>query len=348
MWKTSLQIILLSLLALGLTACAARGDLGGAQPEGAAPPAPTPITVCYSGTSSGQIVAWYAYENQLFAQYGLDVSLVLVNGGSNAVSTLIAGESDICQVGGPAVVNAVAAGEDLVIIGGLINRYTYSLVVTPDVEAPEDLKGRAIAIGGRPGGVSDTSARAALGYLGLEPEQDVALVTVGQQPDRLAALEAGDVAGTMVAVPVTTVAEQQGFKRLVDLSTLDIPFQQTSISTTRDYLEANREDALNFMRAIIEATAAMKRDEAGVAAVMAEYMLLDPEEDAPALSEAYDVIVLNELTQLPYPTLEGLQASLDTLETQNPAAANLEPGDFVDTSLVEEIEASGFVDELYE
>jgi NitT/TauT family transport system substrate-binding protein len=288
----------------------------------------------------------YAFEKGLFKKHGLDVNLVYISSGSKAAAALIAGDIDFCQVSGPAIVNAVVAGEDLVMIGGLFNSYVYSLMVTPDIKSAADLKGKAVAIS-EPGSSSDAAMRAALASLELKPDEDVAILAVGGQAERLAAMETGQVVGTLVSVPETIEAEEKGYQVLLDMSTLDAAYQHTGIATTRSAIKANREIALNLMKAISEAIALMKQDEKGTIEVMAEYLLLDVEEDAPSLTEAYEVLIQGYLVKTPYPTLEGLQTQLKSLEAENPEAANFEPEDVTDLSIMRELEKSGFIDELY-
>jgi hypothetical protein len=43
----------------------------------------------------------------------------------------------------------------------------------------------------------------------------------------------------------------------------------------------------------------------------------------------------------PYPTLEGIQAALDFLADKEPKAKQAQPKDFVDLSLLQEIEKAG-------
>jgi ABC-type nitrate/sulfonate/bicarbonate transport system substrate-binding protein len=97
------------------------------------------INVCYSGESGTQIVTWYAFEKDIFAKYGLKVNLMSISGGSTATTAMIAGEMDFCQISGPAIVNAVVANQDIVMIAGLFNTYVTSLMVTSDIKKPEDL-----------------------------------------------------------------------------------------------------------------------------------------------------------------------------------------------------------------
>ena len=49
----------------------------------------------------------------------------------------------------------------------------------------------------------------------------------------------------------------------------------------------------------------------------------------------------------PYPTLKGVQIILRELGAKDPAARSARPEQFVDTSIVKELESSGFIDRLY-
>jgi len=68
--------------------------------------------------------------------------------------------------------------------------------------------------------------------------------------------------------------------------------------------------------------------------------------DREILEETYRVFsALYERT--PYPTLEGLQPILDEIAGQVPKAKNYKPEDFVDNSIVRQLEQSGFIASVY-
>ena len=68
--------------------------------------------------------------------------------------------------------------------------------------------------------------------------------------------------------------------------------------------------------------------------------------DREILEETYRVFsALYE--KVPYPTPEGIQPILDEISLQNPKAKNYKPEDFIDTSIVRQLEQSGFVGSVY-
>ncbi|HLN85249.1 MAG TPA: hypothetical protein VK200_02280, partial [Candidatus Limnocylindrales bacterium] len=51
--------------------------------------------------------------------------------------------------------------------------------------------------------------------------------------------------------------------------------------------------------------------------------------------------------EVPYPNAEGVKTLLDDMAPRDKKAATADPKGFVDMSLVQELEASGFIKQLY-
>ena len=317
-----------------------------AAPTPRATPVAQPITVCYSGVSGAHGVTWYAVEKGLFEKHGLAVTLVGIDSGSKAAAALIAGDVQFCQMAGTAVVNAVAAGEDLVMIGGLFNEYLYSLMVTPEIKSAADLKDKVMA-GNVAGDATEMGLQVGLTRLGLQPGKDVTILPVGQEAARLAAMEAGRVAGTVLVVPGARQAEERGFRELLNMAGPDFPYPRVGITTTRRLVETNRPLALQFMRVISEAMAQMRQDPAGSKAALAKYLSLDPARDAALLDEAYTQLYQGRMTTVPYPTVAGMQAVIDFSAASMPKLAGLRGEAMVDLSIVAELERAGLYATLY-
>ncbi|MCO6451605.1 MAG: ABC transporter substrate-binding protein [Caldilineales bacterium] len=293
----------------------------------------TPVTACSSAVTATHIPLFYAFDEGLFEQNGLKVEIVDMDGGSNAAAALIAGDVDTCLLAGGAVVNAVAAGADVRLLAGIVNEDVYSLVVAPQIQTLDDLRGQALAVN-TVGGSADTVLRSMLEISGLVPDDDVAILTIGNQSARLAALEAGNVAGTVVNPPFTAVAREMGFHVLLDMAELGIPFQHTTVSARGDFVDEGPEAAKAFVRTIGQAIQAMQNDEEGAKASLASHLQLDPVSDAALIDEAYDVVVKRYLNQDLQPTLEGIARIIEQAAIENPGAANLRPEDVVDMSVL--------------
>jgi len=96
-------------------------------------------------------------------------------------------------------------------------------------------------------------------------------------------------------------------------------------------------------RAMTEAIHFLKTDKEAAKAIISKNLgITDPE----GLERAYrDYSAV--FPEVPYPTPEGVKTMLDDLAPRNPKAATADPKAFVDMSFVRELEASGFIKQLY-
>jgi NitT/TauT family transport system substrate-binding protein len=327
------------LSSLILTACAPV-PLPPAMPAVTPATKPAVVRVCTS-LSSSQTGLQVALTEGLDAKHGIDLDVTAVNNAATAVAALLAGDFDICQHSTPALVSAAAAGGDLVIVGGVLNSQPYFLITRPEIKQAADLIGKALAISG-PGSSSDFAARTALEYLGLRPDQDVTLQTIGGASERIAAMQAGAIAGTILAPPEAMTVLAEGNNLLVDFSDLGKAYQHIAVMTTRDYLREHPERVEAFLKATAEAVARMHADKALTLRVLADYLDLDPAANATALDLTYDLVIQKLMRVEPMPSLPGIQALIDDLSRENPAVANLKPEDVVDLTLVDKLQAEGF------
>lgn len=313
-------------------------------------PSPTSLSklvVCTSVVDAANMNVQFARSEHIFEHYGLDVNLTATSSGPEAVAALLAGDFAICQIAGAAVVNAVAAGGDLVIVGGVVNRQPYYLVTRADIKTPAGLKGQSVGVSG-PGSNTDIAARAALKYLGLQSDQDVAVLSIGGPSERLAALSNGAVAGTILSPPGAMVAMAAGSNLLLDFAEIDKPYQHVAIVTTRQFLSKHPELVKAFLQASAEAVGKMQADKPRTLAIMADYLQLDPVKHAQALALTYDLLIQKQMNVESLPSLPGIQALIDELVKDNPRVANLKPEGMVDLASLTELTAAGFFKSLQE
>lgn len=343
-WRLGLRqkFPVLVLIAAWLSACAPQSSAAPTAASSLPSGELIPLTVCYSAPTTTQAVPWYAFEKGIFAKYGLKVNLIRVQGSSEAVTTLISGDAALCEAAGNGAISAVAAGKDVVLIASIANTYPALLVAQPSIKTTADLKGKKVGTG-LATSASDLGTRLALQKMGLNPETDVILVPIGEEPARYAALEAGRIDAALASPPYLHVVIQQGMSQLFDFSKINVPYAHTSIVTTRKFLTSNRTAAIDFVKAIIESIHLMKQDPDGTKAVLAKYLGMDVSANAADLEDAYQNVVLRYLQDIPNPSPDGLQTLIDLSAPSNPAAAKITPAQLVDTSILKELEDSGFI-----
>lgn len=297
----------------------------------------TKIVVGYSSIAVSQAVPWVMREAKLFEKYGLTPELVYM-ASSRVAQAMISGDLHIAQVGGDMLVRSTINGVPMVYIGGTNNHFNFSLVVQPNINKIEDLKGTSFGVT-RIGSSTDFCARLLLKKFGLKPDEDVKIFQTGGNPESLAALQAGVIKATLLSTPMDLKAQSLGFKELIDVGKLKIPYPSTGIGTTRSFVKNNRDTALRYMMAYVEGVNVFFTNKKIGQEVIKKYTKTT---DPKILDITYDY-GLRIVERVPRPTLEGLQTVLDVVSAADPRAKNYKPADFVDLSLLQELEKGGFL-----
>jgi NitT/TauT family transport system substrate-binding protein len=327
-------------VALAMVGAAGRGALA----ADAGPQQPLKkVVIGYSAISPSQAPAWIAYQAGLFRKYGLDVQLLFIESGSRTVQTLISGDVVAAQVAGTSVIQSNLQNSGVVMIAGFMNTLDYKFIVARDITRPDQLKGKSVAVS-RIGSSSDFATRYALEKYGLTPDKDVAILQIGSQPARFSALEAGQIHGVMIAIPLTAKATKMGFNTLADLQMLGLEYQHTGLAVSQNVIKTQPDVVRNILKAFVEGIHYMKTHRKEAMAIMAKYLKTD---DADALQEAYESIGLALIPEKPYPTLKGIQIMLREMGIKDPVARSARPEQFVDLAFMKELDSSGFIDRLY-
>jgi len=338
--KAKLQHVLITALVGLFLMGESRAALGA---EGPAAQGLKKVVIAYSSISPNQAPSWAAYETGLFRKYGLDVQLIFVESGSRTVQTLVSGDVVAAQVAGAGVIQSNLQGSGVVLIAGFLNTLDYKLMVSRDITRPDQLKGKAVAVS-RAGSSSDFATRYALEKYGLIPDKDVAILQIGSQPARFAALETGKINGVMVSIPVTARAAKLGFNALADLQMLGLEYQHSALAVSQSLIKSQPDLVRNILKAHVEAIHYMKTHRKETLAILAKYLKTD---DADALQEAYEAEIEALIPQKPYPTLKGIQTILRELGAKDATARAARPEQFADLTFMKELDSSGFIDRLY-
>lgn len=280
-------------------------------------------------------------DGGFFKKYGLDVKPLVMSGSSTAIASMLSGEMSFITIAGSGIINAHLAGSDAVMIAGTVNYAPYELVVSKEIKRIEDLTGKKLGIA-RFGGSADFLARWALERYGLKPGKDVVILQSGGNPERLAAVEQGAIQATLLEQSFAYRAHKDGFKTILDYSTVGLDYQHSGIGATKSYIEKNHDLTIRFLKGMIEGIHQMKRDRAfGTKVIERHLRVKDPE----TLRIAYDYNVPT-LPNVPYVNLKGMKFLLDTIAESNPKADKVKPEDVGDNDAVREIESSGFIKQI--
>jgi ABC-type nitrate/sulfonate/bicarbonate transport system substrate-binding protein len=254
---------------------------------------------------------------------------------------LLSNSTQFATGSGTAPLVASARGSDIKIIAASYNKFPYSFVVKSDIRSPKDLRGKKINILNY-GGSNDLALQLALREWGLKlPE--VQILVGGDAPTRLASLMTGRSDATILSPPHLTKAVQAGYRVLADMGEMSANFTQSSLYTRGSYLRENRDRAKRFVRAYAEAVHVIKTDRERTMNVFAKRMRLD---EPDILTSTYEYFA-PRFSSPPRVDLNGIRDTLRFYaEHQNPELKNRTPEEFVDHSLLDELEKEGFFKKL--
>src|SRR4030095_1894994 len=208
------------------------------------------VTLGYPATAMSHFPAFVGREFGQFREEGLDVQLGRVSG--NVVfAALLAGELGY-TTSADATVRSPVLGMPIKMLAAIGVKPSLSLIVRPEIKTVADLKGKAIAIS-TPGTTTDFTAREIVKHYGLNPDRDITTVGLGDQPQRMAAMQTGTVAGAIVTPPNDLKAEAQGFRLLV----FSGDFMEDSLlgvlGTSERRIKERPEQVKKMVRAIVKA-----------------------------------------------------------------------------------------------
>ena len=287
------------------------------------------LPVTYSATNANMLSLWVAKDGGYFDEQGLDVRMLLIRGGALAVQLLVTGQSPVGLIGGTSAAYAYMQGnKDVVVISRLQNVMAYTLGAKPEIQKPEDIKGKKLAVS-RFGSTSDFVAEYALKHLGLK-KSDVTMIQIGLESDRLIAMQRGDISLSVFSPIITPVVKKAGMRILLDLEELKVPYLLTGHGTTRGFLEKNRSVVVKFMKASILAIKRIKNDRSFAEKVLAKYVRTSDIESVRTALEHQAKI----LPDIPYPLEDGIKTIIEDLARSSPEARNIAPSELIDTSVV--------------
>src|SRR5438093_1597825 len=168
------------------------------------------IHVNIPAISINNIIIFFAKEAKIYNKHNLDTEPVMMSDSNIASRALIADSVTISPITTPAVINAVLAGSDMVILAHTMPGVIQSLMVRPEIKRPEDLKGKTIGVTTF-GSLGDFPVRYLARQKGFNPDKDFALLQIGADPERLISLRQGKIQAAMLSHSSFILAQHTKF-----------------------------------------------------------------------------------------------------------------------------------------
>lgn len=286
---------------------------------------PVKVRAAYPSVDLQYLPAFVAQARGIFKEEGLDVELIVMPGGRVGVQALVSGDIHfILQMG--VALPAIWQGADLKILAQMTSMPLFSLIVRPDIQRPEDLKGKKIGVS-----VGSTTFALVHEYLrvnGIDPDKGVEYVNIPGSRGKMAALEKGLIAATPIAPPGDLKAIQAGSKRLAFFGDLMPEVSFTGLIATSRYIKEDPKTVGRMVRAIVRGTYAARDDAETAIGAMQTYLKLTPDE----ARETYRLVRRSMNASLTESGVKKMAALVSRSIGVNPIK---EPKDYMDVSFLD-------------
>ena len=303
---------------------------------------PERINVCYSSIAATSITTWVPYEAGIYKKYGLDVRIIYV-AGAQAITTLVSGDTQIVQGSGAAAALSRLSGSDVTIIGTTINVIPMSLVTTPDISSPQDLRGKTFGVS-RFGSLTDLGLRKAVSEFGIDATKDIKMIQTGGVPEILLFMQQGVIKGGLISSPTLEKAKEIGYKEFMNLSELKFRYPGTALVTTDSFVRTRPQTVNRFLKATLEGIKYAKNNPDFTIRILGKYTRTT---DTKLLASAFKSYVLGYIRDVPTVTQAEMEGVVEDIATRNPKAKSVDPRQFYDPAPLEQLAKEGFIKELY-
>jgi ABC-type nitrate/sulfonate/bicarbonate transport system substrate-binding protein len=216
---------------------------------------------------------WVASQKGFFERQGLDVELVVIRASDVGIQALAGGSLEIAGSASDAPIAAIEKGLDLVIVGGIINGLSQSIMAAKKFKTYADLRGATFGAISLTSGVT-FALRQVLKAKGLEYPRDYKLLVIGGTPQTYAALLSGQIDAAALSLPVNYAAEEHGFNEIGRFIDVIPNYQLAALSTKRSWAEKNRPVLVRVMKAMAETMHWLYRNKEAGADLLAKEMKL--------------------------------------------------------------------------
>jgi NitT/TauT family transport system substrate-binding protein len=301
------------------------------------------ITAFYTAPVVSMAPMWIAKEAGFFKKQGLEVRLVFIASGPLGTTSILSGDVDVGVIGGFAPIRAISGGaKNLVIIGQTKNRMTGAIVGKKDIADVRELKGKRLGID-RVGSNPDMFTQAALARFNMDPFKDLNYIQLGTIGQGIPALKAGTIEALSTSAPHDLFAQRLGFKVILDITALKIPFAATVLLSARHTVERKQAELAKFMRAYAEAMHYFLTNAEGTNQIVAKYTKVEDREVNAYAIDSESKAMERTLQVDP----KGIELILNLISKSAPQATSVKPQDFYDARFSTELRDSGFLKRLW-
>ena len=215
-----------------------------------------------------------------------------------------------------------------------------------EIKNAADLRGKKIAVT-RIGSSSYVATVMLMKKLGLEESRDYTILQLGSTQNRLAALTKGMIQGTTLSAPESVIAKHAGMKILIpgpEMAKLGVTIQHQSSNVMESSLHGDfRATLKQYAKGYLEGVRQVYRSKEETMDVLKKYTRIN---DQQVLSASYNES--SQAIERDGSLIEaGVQVLLGEQAKTDPRARSAKPGDFLDPSIINELNKEGFIKALW-
>ena len=283
--------------------------------------------------------AYIAEERGFFKRRELETKIVTFSR-SNDINALVAGDIQFDLTAPDKVIHSALGGYPVKMIMGTARGLNLALVVHPAIRSAAALRGKSVAVTGF-SGLPYTGLLLCLKELGMAKDQVVPL-NLGGKTARFEALLGNKVPAAILDPPYTTFAAKEGYRLLVDLAPLDVPYLRNIVAVSEKSLREDARTVARFVAALTEGIQVYRnkanKDESMT--ILAKYLRLPLEKHRALIEEGYETY-RDIMLKKPYADATAMKLLLEIVAETNPKAKGLNLAALIDSTFVERLDREG-------
>ncbi|HTH96482.1 MAG TPA: ABC transporter substrate-binding protein [Stellaceae bacterium] len=271
---------------LAASAALAASVVAWPQAQADTPPESKAVRLAITVPSTTYLPIYVAEKEGFFKQEGLDVTVTNFRGGSDLTRAIVAGSIDVGCGAPDSVIAAIQAGQDIKVFYGGFTQTPFEWYAEKSAKTLADLKGKPIGIT-RFGSSTDALTRMVLTKAGLNPKTDVRITQGGGSSERLAALDAGQIAAGPFEPPFSFIAAERGYNLVAKMSDLMPDYPMQSFFAANAYIKSHPETLKRLLKAFVLAVRFSKQHKDEATQILVAATKIDPAYGA----RTYDAVI---------------------------------------------------------
>jgi ABC-type nitrate/sulfonate/bicarbonate transport system substrate-binding protein len=214
-----------------------------------------PVRIGIVSRSTLDMPFYVARDRGFFREEGLEAEIVLMRA-NLTVQAMLGGSIDFGTATGTAV-TAVVNGADVRVVLAMSDTPSFDLIVHPSITSVQQLRGKKIGVAGI-GSLTEILTRQIL-IANQVPLDQVTFLALGASDVTYISLKAGVIDATMLQIPQTFLAQDEGFRKLA--SGADVyRVVQGGLTTPKAIISERPELVIKVIHATLRAVRLIKND----------------------------------------------------------------------------------------